>query len=40
MNDASVPVRLAADVLVLVFLAWLELDRLRRLLADAIAPGR
>jgi hypothetical protein len=39
MSDASLPVRLAADVLVLVLLAWVELGRLRRLLADALAPG-
>jgi hypothetical protein len=40
MNHASLPVRLAADLLILVVLTWLELGRLRRLLADAIAPGR
>src|SRR5438552_3281946 len=39
MTETSLPVRLAADLLLLVLLAWIELGRLRRLLADAIAPG-
>jgi hypothetical protein len=38
MNDASLPVRLLADLLLLVLLAWVELGRVRRLLADALAP--
>jgi hypothetical protein len=38
MNHASFPVRLAADLLVLAVLVWFELGRLRRLLADSIAP--
>ena len=40
MNDVSLPVRLLADLLLLMLLAWFELGRLRRLLADALAPGR
>jgi hypothetical protein len=40
MNNASLPIRLVAGLLVLTLLAWRELSRLRRLLADAVAPGR
>ena len=40
MNHASLPIRLLAELMVLVLLAWLQLSRLRRLVADAIAPGR
>ena len=40
MNDVSLPVRLLADLLLLMLLAWFEFGRLRRLLADALAPGR
>jgi hypothetical protein len=40
MNNASLPIRLLAGLLVLTLLAWRELSRLRRLLADAVAPGR
>jgi hypothetical protein len=40
MNDASLPIRLLAELMLLVVLALLQLSRLRRLLADAVAPGR
>jgi hypothetical protein len=39
MHHASLPIRLAADALVLALLAWLELSRLVRLLANAVAPA-
>jgi hypothetical protein len=40
MNNASLPIRLLAELLGLTLLAWRELSRLRSLLADAVAPGR
>ena len=40
MNRASLPIRLIADLLVLIVLAWFELSQLRELLANAVAPGR
>jgi hypothetical protein len=40
MSYPSLPVRLAADLVVLAVLAWFELGRLRQLLADSVAPQR
>jgi hypothetical protein len=40
VSDASFPVRLLADLLLVTVLVWFEFGRLRRLLADALAPGR
>jgi hypothetical protein len=40
MNDASLPIRLLSGLLVLTLLACRDLSRLRRVLADAVAPGR
>jgi hypothetical protein len=38
MTDSSLLVRAVAELLVVAVLAWVQLGRLRRVLADAVAP--